>query len=141
MYSEKDILDMLAKGETIDSITKSFTDVINKANKTHQATLAAEAAKTQKKKDLDKLLESIWNFAHKWYKIDVPEMNDEDKEALFKAFDTLFQAYANGGEFSYEITTNSKDEKNNPWTRLDNSIDKIFELDSKIKDFLDSKGF
>lgn len=132
---------MLAKGETIDSITKSFTDVINKANKTHQANLAAEAAKTQKKKDLDKLLESIWNFAHKWYKIDVPEMNDEDKEALFQTFEMLFQAYADGGKFSYAITTNSKDEKDNSWTRLDNSIDRIFELDRKIKDFLDRKGF
>lgn len=136
MYSEKDILDMLAKGETIDSITKSFTDVINKANKTHQANLVA--AKAQQKKDLDNLIKSIWNYAHKWYKIDIPVVNDEDKEALLKAFDTLFKAFAEGGEFSYEITTN---DKNDSWSRLDNSIDKIFELDRKIKDFLDKKGF
>lgn len=138
MYSEKDILDMLAKGETIDSITKSFTDVINKANKTHQANLAAKAAKAQQKKDLDNLIKSIWDYAHKWYKIEIPVVNDEDKEALLKAFDTLFKAFAEGGEFSYEINTNSKD---NSWARLDNSIDKIFELDRKIKDFLDRKGF
>ena len=75
MFDEKVILTRLQNGEDVQTIANEMANLINKVNKTYTDQKAAEEAakakaETQKKEDLQEILDMFTNWFNVYYDID-----------------------------------------------------------------------
>lgn len=75
MYTKEDILARLQNGESVDSIAKELTTVINEANQTYiEEKSKKEAAKIQEKEKLQDILNDLFDWMGNHYDMDVSDV-------------------------------------------------------------------
>lgn len=111
---EKDILNRLRNGESLDDITKSITEELNKANKLFEEEKKAkqEAAEKKAKKvnSLDGILNELYDWFDKWYPGVVDERLTAEKIlGLWDDVETYYKKITDNGKT--KRTTVSKNGK------------------------------
>ena len=92
MFDEKVILTRLQNGESVEDIANEMANLINKVNKTYADQKAAEEAakakaETQKKEDLQEILDMFTDWFNAYYDIEVNGKLEAD--AVLELIDSI----------------------------------------------------
>ena len=143
MFDEKVILTRLQNGESIEDIANEMANLINKVNKTYADQKAAEEAakaakakaETQKKEDLQEILDMFTDWFNVYYGIDADGKLEAD--AVLELIDSIKECVEtlNDLESVFSIKEPAvKATKNNAKPKSKSS-------DEKISDFLKQMGW
>ena len=92
MFDEKEILTRLQNGEDVQTIANEMANLINKVNKTYTDQKAAEEAakakaETQKKEDLQEILDMFTDWFNAYYGIETDDRLDA--ETVLELIDSI----------------------------------------------------
>ena len=140
MFDEKVILTRLQNGESVEDIANEMANLINKVNKTYADQKAAEEAakakaETQKKEDLQKILDMFTDWFNAYYDIEVDGKLEAD--AVLELIDSIkeYIEALNDLESIFGIKKSAvKATKSNAKSKSKSS-------DEKISDFLKQMGW
>lgn len=140
MFDEKVILTRLQNGESIEDIANEMANLINKVNKTYADQKAAEEAakakaETQKKEDLQEILNMFTDWFNAYYDIEVDDKLEAD--AVLELIDSIkeYIEALNDLESIFSIKKSAvKATKSNAKSKSKSS-------DEKISDFLKQMGW
>ena len=140
MFDEKVILTRLQNGEDVQTIANEMANLINKVNKTYTDQKAAEEAakakaETQKKEDLQEILDMFTNWFNVYYDIDTDGRLEAD--AVLELIDSIkeYIEALNDLESLFSIKKSAvKATKSNAKSKSKSS-------DEKISDFLKQMGW
>ena len=140
MFDEKVILTRLQNGESVEDIANEMANLINKVNKTYADQKAAEEvakakAETQKKEDLQKILDMFIDWFNAYYDIEVDgRLEADDVLELIDSIKEYIEAL-NDLESIFNIKKSAvKATKSNAKSKSKSS-------DEKINDFLKQMGW
>ena len=140
MFDEKVILTRLQNGESVEDIANEMANLINKVNKTYADQKAAEEvakakAETQKKEDLQKILDMFIDWFNAYYDIEVDDrLEADDVLELIDSIKEYIEAL-NDLESIFNIKKSAvKATKSNAKSKSKSS-------DEKINDFLKQMGW
>ena len=140
MFDEKVILTRLQNGESVEDIANEMANLINKVNKTYADQKAAEEAakakaETQKKEDLQKILDMFTDWFNAYYDIEVNgKLEADDVLELIDSIKEYIEAL-NDLESIFNIKKSAvKATKSNAKSKSKSS-------DEKISDFLKQMGW
>ena len=140
MFDEKVILTRLQNGESVEDIANEMANLINKVNKTYADQKAAEEAakakaETQKKEDLQKILDMFIDWFNAYYDIEVDDrLEADDVLELIDSIKEYIEAL-NDLESIFGIKKSAvKATKSNAKSKSKSS-------DEKISDFLKQMGW
>ena len=140
MFDEKEILTRLQNGEDVQAIANEMANLINKVNKTYADQKAAEEAaaakaETQKKEDLQKILDMFIDWFNAYYDIEVDgRLEADDVLELIDSIKEYIEAL-NDLESILSIKKSAvKATKSNAKSKPKSS-------DEKISDFLKQMGW
>ena len=140
MFDEKVILTRLQNGEDVQTIANEMANLINKVNKTYTDQKAAEEAakakaETQKKEDLQEILDMFTDWFNAYYGIDTDGRLEAD--VVLELIDSIkeYIEALNDLESIFNIKKSAvKATKNNAKSKSKSS-------DEKISDFLKQMGW
>ena len=140
MFDEKVILTRLQNGESVEDIANEMANLINKVNKTYADQKAAEEAakakaETQKKEDLQEILNMFTDWFNAYYDIEVDGRLEAD--AVLELIDSIkeYIEALNDLESIFGIKKSAvKATKSNTKSKSKSS-------DEKISDFLKQMGW
>ena len=140
MFDEKVILTRLQNGESVEDIANEMANLINKVNKTYADQKAAEEAakakaETQKKEDLQEILDMFTDWFNAYYDIEVNGKLEAD--AVLELIDSIkeYVEALNDLESIFGIKKSAvKATKSNAKSKFKSS-------DEKISDFLKQMGW
>ena len=140
MFDEKVILTRLQNGESVEDIANEMANLINKVNKTYADQKAAEEAakakaETQKKEDLQEILDMFTDWFNAYYDIEVNGKLEAD--AVLELIDSIkeYIEALNDLESIFGIKKSAvKATKSNAKSKSKSS-------DEKISDFLKQMGW
>lgn len=140
MFDEKVILTRLQNGESVEDIANEMANLINKVNKTYADQKAAEEAakakaETQKKEDLQEILNMFTDWFNAYYDIEVDGKLEAD--AVLELIDSIkeYIEALNDLESIFSIKKSAvKATKSNAKSKSKSS-------DEKISDFLKQMGW
>ena len=140
MFDEKVILTRLQNGESVEDIANEMANLINKVNKTYADQKAAEEAakakaETQKKEDLQEILDMFTDWFNAYYDIEVNGRLEAD--AVLELIDSIkeYIEALNDLESIFGIKKSAvKATKSNAKSKSKSS-------DEKISDFLKQMGW
>ena len=140
MFDEKEILTRLQNGEDVQSIANEMANLINKVNKTYTDQKAAEEAaktkaETQKKEDLQEILDMFTNWFNVYYDIDTDGRLEAD--AVLELIDSIkeYIEALNDLESLFSVKKSAvKATKSNAKSKSKSS-------DEQISDFLKQMGW
>ena len=140
MFDEKVILTRLQNGESVEDIANEMANLINKVNKTYADQKAAEEAakakaETQKKEDLQEILDMFTDWFNAYYDIEVDGRLVAD--AVLELIDSIkeYIEALNDLESIFGIKKSAvKATKSNAKSKFKSS-------DEKISDFLKQMGW
>ena len=140
MFDEKVILTRLQNGESVEDIANEMANLINKVNKTYADQKAAEEAakaktETQKKEDLQEILDMFTDWFNAYYDIEVNgRLEADDVLELIDSIKEYIEAL-NDLESIFNIKKSAvKATKSNTKSKSKSS-------DEKISDFLKQMGW
>ena len=140
MFDEKVILTRLQNGESVEDIANEMANLINKVNKTYADQKAAEEAakakaETQKKEDLQEILDMFTNWFNAYYDIEIDgRLEADDVLELIDSIKEYIEAL-NDLESIFGIKKSAvKATKSNAKSKSKSS-------DEKISDFLKQMGW
>ena len=140
MFDEKVILTRLQNGESVEDIANEMANLINKVNKTYADQKAAEEAakakaETQKKEDLQEILDMFTDWFNAYYDIEVDgKLEADDVLELIDSIKEYIEAL-NDLESIFGIKKSAvKATKSNAKSKSKSS-------DEKISDFLKQMGW
>ena len=140
MFDEKVILTRLQNGESVEDIANEMANLINKVNKTYADQKAAEEAakakaETQKKEDLQEILDMFTDWFNAYYDIEVDgRLEADDVLELIDSIKEYIEAL-NDLESIFNIKKSAvKATKSNTKSKSKSS-------DEKISDFLKQMGW
>ena len=140
MFDEKVILTRLQNGESVEDIANEMANLINKVNKTYADQKAAEEAakakaETQKKEDLQEILDMFTDWFNAYYDIEVNgKLEADDVLELIDSIKEYIEAL-NDLESIFNIKKSAvKATKSNAKSKFKSS-------DEKISDFLKQMGW
>ena len=140
MFDEKVILTRLQNGESVEDIANEMANLINKVNKTYADQKAAEEAakakaETQKKEDLQEILDMFTDWFNAYYDIEVDgKLEADDVLELIDSIKEYIEAL-NDLESIFGIKKSAvKATKSNAKSKFKSS-------DEKISDFLKQMGW
>ena len=140
MFDEKVILTRLQNGESVEDIANEMANLINKVNKTYADQKAAEEAakakvETQKKEDLQEILDMFTDWFNAYYDIEVNgKLEADDVLELIDSIKEYIEAL-NDLESILSIKKSAvKATKSNTKSKSKSS-------DEKISDFLKQMGW
>ena len=140
MFDEKVILTRLQNGESVEDIANEMANLINKVNKTYADQKAAEEAakakaETQKKEDLQEILDMFTDWFNAYYDIEVDgKLEADDVLELIDSIKEYIEAL-NDLESIFGIKKSAvKASKSNAKSKSKSS-------DEKISDFLKQMGW
>lgn len=96
---KNDILNRLRNGESLDDITKSITEELNKANKLFEEEKKTKQEVAEKEASLDVILKELYDWFDKWY----PDSLDERPTAK-----KILDFWDNIETYAKRITDNGK---------------------------------
>ena len=140
MFDEKVILTRLQNGEDVQTIANEMANLINKVNKTYTDQKAAEEAakakaETQKKEDLQEILDMFTDWFNAYYGIETDGKLEAD--AVLELIDSIkeYVEALNDLESIFSIKKSAvKATKSNAKSKSKSS-------DEKISDFLKQMGW
>ena len=140
MFDEKVILTRLQNGESVEDIANEMANLINKVNKTYADQKAAEEAakakvETQKKEDLQEILDMFTDWFNAYYDIEIDGKLEAD--AVLELIDSIkeYIEALNDLESIFGIKKSAvKATKSNTKSKSKSS-------DEKISDFLKQMGW
>ena len=140
MFDEKVILTRLQNGESVEDIANEMANLINKVNKTYADQKAAEEAakaktETQKKEDLQEILDMFTDWFNAYYDIEINgRLEADDVLELIDSIKEYIEAL-NDLESIFNIKKSAvKATKSNAKSKSKSS-------DEKISDFLKQMGW
>ena len=140
MFDEKVILTRLQNGEDVQTIANEMANLINKVNKTYTDQKAAEEAakakaETQKKEDLQEILDMFTDWFNAYYDIDTDGRLEAD--AVLELIDSIkeYVEALNDLESLFSVKKSAvKATKNSTKSKSKSS-------DEQISDFLKQMGW
>ena len=140
MFDEKVILTRLQNGEDVQTIANEMANLINKVNKTYTDQKAAEEAakakaETQKKEDLQEILDMFTDWFNAYYGIETDGKLEAD--AVLELIDSIkeYVEALNDLESIFSI------KKHTVKATKSNAKSKSKSSDEKISDFLKQMGW
>ena len=140
MFDEKVILTRLQNGESIEDIANEMSNLINKVNKTYTDQKAAEEAaaakaKTQKKEDLQEILDMFTDWFNTYYGIETD--GELEADVVIELIDSIkeYVETLNDLESIFSI------KKHAVKTTKSNTKSKSKSSDEQINDFLKKMGW
>ena len=140
MFDEKVILTRLQNGESVEDIANEMANLINKVNKTYADQKAAEEAaaakaETQKKEDLQEILDMFTDWFNAYYDIEVNGRLEAD--AVLELIDSI-KEYV---EALNDLESILSIKKSAVKATKSNAKSKSKSSDEKISDFLKQMGW
>ena len=140
MFDEKVILTRLQNGEDVQTIANEMANLINKVNKTYTDQKAAEEAakakaETQKKEDLQEILDMFTDWFNVYYGIETDDKLEAD--AVLELIDSIkeYVEALNDLESIFSI------KKHTVKATKSNTKSKSKSSDEQISDFLKQMGW
>ena len=140
MFDEKEILTRLQNGEDVQTIANEMANLINKVNKTYTDQKAAEEAakakaETQKKEDLQEILDMFTDWFNAYYGIETDGKLEAD--AVLELIDSIkeYVEALNDLESIFSI------KKHTVKATKSNTKPKSKSSDEQISDFLKQMGW
>ena len=138
MFDEKVILTRLQNGESVEDIANEMANLINKVNKTYADQKAAEEAakakaETQKKEDLQEILDMFTDWFNAYYGIETDGKLDAD--VVLELIDSI-KDYIEALKDLEAIFDIKK-----PAVKATKSNTKPKSADEQIRDFLNKMGW
>ena len=140
MFDEKVILTRLQNGESVEDIANEMANLINKVNKTYANQKAAEEAakakaETQKKEDLQKILDMFTDWFNAYYDIEIN--NKLEADAVLELIDSIKEYI----EALNDLESILSIKKSAVKATKSNAKSKPKSSDEKISDFLKQMGW